>query len=103
MYAICQGLDAELDMTISNADLDVLSIFLIKPITSSYCSVISFSTESICSSRMANLLSIRLHKFAKESLAGDCSGMLEGFGGLLTIFSCFVESMSGKDKCKPTL
>ena len=44
----------------SQADLAVLSIFLIKPVTSSYCSVILFSTASIRSSRLANLFSIRL-------------------------------------------
>ena len=68
-------------MARSNADLAVLAIFLIKPITSSYCSVILFSTESISSSRLANLISTRLRKFAKGSLAGDYGGMLEGFGG----------------------
>ena len=40
---------------------------------------------------------------AIESLAGDCGGMLEGFGGLLTVFDCFVEEILGKDRCSPTL
>ena len=69
----------------SNTDLAVLIIFLIKPITSSYCSVILFSTASIRSSRLANLFSIRLRMLAIESLTGDCGGVLEGFGGLLTV------------------
>ena len=90
-------------MARSSADLAVLSIILIKPITSSHYSVILFSTEPILSSRLRNLFSIRLRKFAKESLTGDCSGALEGFGGLLTVFDCFVEGILGKDSCKPTL
>ena len=89
-------------MARSNADLAVLSIFLIKPITSSYCSVILFSTESI-RSRLANLFSIRFRKFTKEPLAGDCGGVLEGFGGLPTVFYCFVEDILGKGSCKLTL
>ena len=87
----------------SNTDLAVLSIFLIKPITSSYCSVILFSTASTCSSRLANLFSIRLRILAIESLTGDCGGVLEGFGGLLKVFDCFFEDILGKDSCSPTL
>ena len=87
-------------MARSNADLAVLSIFPIEPMTSSYCCVILFSTASIRSSRLANVFSIRFRLLAIESLAVDCSGVLDGFGGLLTVFDCFVE---GKDSCKPTL
>ena len=58
--------------------------------------------ESIRFSRLANLFSIRFRKFAKESLAGDCSGVLEGFGGLLIVFYCFVEGILSKYRCKPT-
>ena len=87
-------------MARSNADLAISSIFLIKPINSS---VILFLTASIRSSRLANLFSIRLCILAIESLAGDCSGVLEGFGGLLTVFDCFVEGILGKDSCSPTL
>ena len=83
-------------MARSNAGLAVLFIFLIKPITSSYYSVMLLWTETI-------RFSIRLRKFAKESLVGDGIGVLEDFGGLLTIFDCFVESILGKDSCKPTL
>ena len=90
-------------MARSNADLAVLSIFPIKPITSSYCLVILFSTASIRSSRPANLFSIRLHILEIESLAGDCGGVLEGFGGLLTVFDCFIEEILGKGSCSPTL
>ena len=90
-------------MARSNADLAVLSIFLIKPITSSYYSVILFSPASIPSSRLANLFSIRLRILAVESLAGDCDGVLEGFGGLMTVFYGFVEGILGKDSCSPTL
>ena len=90
-------------MARSSADVAVLSIFPIKPITSSYCSVISFSTVPIRFSRLANLFSIRLHILAIESLTGDCGGVLEGFGGLLTVFDCFVEGILGKGSCSPTL
>ena len=90
-------------MARSNADLAVLSIFLIKPITSSYCSVILFSPASIRSSRLANLFSIRLRILAVESLAGDCDGVLESFGGLMTVFYRFVEGILGKDSCSQTL
>ena len=61
-----------------------------------------FSTETICSSRQTNLFSISLRKFAKESMAGYRSGGLEGSGGSLTVFDCFVEGILGKDRCKPT-
>ena len=89
-------------MVRSNADLAVLSIFLIKPITSSYCSVILFSTAFIRSSRLANLFSIRPRILAIESLAGDCGGVLEGFGELLTVFDSFVEGTLGKDSYSST-
>ena len=62
-----------------------------------------FSTASVRSSRMINLFSIRLCIIAIESLAGDCDRVLEGFGGLLTVFDCFVEGILGKDSCSPTL
>ena len=58
-------------------------------------------TETICSSRLANIFSVRLHKFAKESLAGDSGGVLKGAGGLLTVFNCFVEGILG-NICKLT-
>ena len=45
-------------MARSNADLAVLSIFLIKTITSPYCSVTLFSTDSIRSSGQGNLFYI---------------------------------------------
>ena len=90
-------------MARSSADLAVLSIFIIKPITSSYCSVILFLTAPIRSSRLTILFSIRLRILAIESLAGDYSGVLEGFGGLLTVFYCFVEGILGKDSGSPSL
>ena len=90
-------------MARSNADLAVLSIFLIKPITSSHCTVILFSTASIRSLRLTNLFSIRLHILAIESLAGDCGGMLEVFGGMFTVFDCFVGGILGKGSRSPTL
>ena len=69
-------------MARSNADLAVLSIFLITPITSSYCSVILFSAASIRSSKLANLFSVRLRILAIKSLAGDCGRVLEVFEGV---------------------
>ena len=90
-------------MARSNTALAVLSIILIKSITSSYCSVILFSTASIRSSRLANLFSVRLRILAIGSLAGDCGEVLEGVGGLLTVFDCFVEGILSKDSCSPTL
>ena len=90
-------------MARSNADLPFLLVFLIKPITSSYCFVILFSTASIRFSRLVNFYSIRLRKLAIEYFAGDFGGFLEGFGGLLTVFYCFVEGILGKDSCSPTL
>ena len=103
VFSVFSAIYAELDIARSIADLAVLSIFLIKPITSSYYSVILFSIASICSSRLANLLSIRLRILAIESLAGNCGWVMEDFGGLLTVFDCFVEGISGKDSCSPTL
>ena len=50
-------------MARSNADLAVLSIFLIKTITSPYCSVILFSTDSIRSSGQGNLFDISFVNF----------------------------------------
>ena len=91
-------------MARSNADLAVLSIFLIEPIiTSSYCCVILFSTASMRSSGLTNFCSITLRILAIESLAGDYGVVLEDFGGLLTDFDCFVEGILGKDSCISTL
>ena len=103
VFSVFSTINAELDMARSNADLAVSSIFLIKPITSSYCSVIFFSTASIRSSRLANLFSIRFHILAIEFLGVDCGGVLKGFGGLWTVFDCFVEDILGKDSCSRTL
>ena len=54
---------------------------------------------------LSNVFSIRLRKSTKESLTGKGGGVVEGFGGLLTVFDCFlkVEAILGKDSCKPTL
>ena len=54
-------------MARSNADLAVLSIFLIKTITSPYCSVILFSTDSIRSPGQGNLFYISFVNFQNNT------------------------------------